>query len=145
MQKPIQSLASQYKSAVKYMLLRWWHYRCAGQSMRLTQSRTEKIAVAKAALRCRAEQSGAPQLAPVDLATARDKLARARKKAQADHDMKTATALAEQANIDAQVAGGQCTIAAFPRGRGGIRCPVCRRYAPRPCAVRNPLNKDIAW
>ena len=50
-----------------------------------------------------AEQSGAPQLAPVELATARDKLGRAQK-ALADRDMKAATAMAEQANIDAQVA-----------------------------------------
>lgn len=62
----------------------------------------EKIAVAKASLQ-HAEQSGAPQLAPVELATARDKMARA-EKALTDHDVKTATAMAEQANIDAQVA-----------------------------------------
>ena len=37
------------------------------------------------------------------MATARDKLARAQK-AKVDHDMKAATMLAEQANIDAQVA-----------------------------------------
>jgi len=62
----------------------------------------EKIAVAQASLQ-RAEQSGAPQTAPVELATARDKLARAQK-ANADHDIKMATALAEQANVDAEVA-----------------------------------------
>ncbi len=62
----------------------------------------EKIAVASAALQ-RAEQSGAPQSAPVEMATARDKLARARK-AQVDRDLKAATMLADQANIDAQVA-----------------------------------------
>jgi hypothetical protein len=62
----------------------------------------EKIAVAKAALD-RAEQSGAPQAAPVELATARDKLARALK-ANADHDSKPAALWADQANIDAQVA-----------------------------------------
>jgi Domain of unknown function (DUF4398) len=62
----------------------------------------EKIAVAKASVQ-RAEQSGAPQAAPVELAAARDKLARA-EKASSDHDMQPATALAEQANIDAQVA-----------------------------------------
>lgn len=62
----------------------------------------EKIAVAQAALQ-RAEQSGAPQTAPVELATARDKLARAQK-ANADHDIKTASAMADQANVDAQVA-----------------------------------------
>ncbi len=62
----------------------------------------EKIALAKASLE-RAEQSGAPQAAPVELATARDKLARA-EKAIADHNPKPAALLADQANIDAQVA-----------------------------------------
>ena len=62
----------------------------------------EKIAVAKASLQ-RAEQAGAPQTAPVELSTARDKLARA-EKANADHSLKPASELAEQANIDAQVA-----------------------------------------
>jgi Domain of unknown function (DUF4398) len=62
----------------------------------------EKIAVAKASID-RAEQSGAPQAAPVELAAARDKLARA-EKANADHDRKPAALLADQANIDAQVA-----------------------------------------
>ena len=62
----------------------------------------EKIAVAKAQVE-RAEQSGAPQLAPVELATARDKLQRA-EKAAADHDAQPATMLAEQANVDAQLA-----------------------------------------
>jgi hypothetical protein len=62
----------------------------------------ERIAVAKASIQ-RAEQSGAPQAAPVELAAARDKLARA-EKANVDRNLKVATALAEQANIDAQVA-----------------------------------------
>ena len=62
----------------------------------------QKIALAKASLE-RAEQSGAPQAAPVELATARDKLARA-EKANADHNPKPAALLADQANIDAQVA-----------------------------------------
>jgi glutathione synthase/RimK-type ligase-like ATP-grasp enzyme len=62
----------------------------------------EKIAVAKASLQ-RAEQSGAPALAPVELATARDKLSRA-EKAAADHKEQPATLLAEQANVDAQLA-----------------------------------------
>jgi hypothetical protein len=62
----------------------------------------ETIAVAKAAVE-RAEQSGAPQAAPVELASARDKLARA-EKANADHRAKPAIALADQATIDAQVA-----------------------------------------
>jgi len=62
----------------------------------------ETIAVAKAAVE-RAEQSGAPQSAPVELASARDKLARA-EKASSDHQMKPAIALADQATVDAQVA-----------------------------------------
>ena len=63
----------------------------------------ETIAVAKSAVE-RAEQSGAPQAAPVELASARDKLARA-EKANAEHKPKPAIiALADQATIDAQVA-----------------------------------------
>jgi Domain of unknown function (DUF4398) len=62
----------------------------------------ETIAVAKSSVQ-RAEQSGAPELAPVEMAAARDKLARA-EKAAADHDAAPATQLAEQANVDAQLA-----------------------------------------
>ena len=62
----------------------------------------EKIAVAKSSVQ-RAEQSGAPEFAPVELAAARDKLARA-EKAASDHDAQPATMLAEQANVDAQLA-----------------------------------------
>jgi DNA repair ATPase RecN len=62
----------------------------------------DKIAVAKQSLQ-RAEQSGAPEFAPVELAAARDKLNRA-EKAAADHDGEPATVLAEQANVDAQLA-----------------------------------------
>jgi hypothetical protein len=62
----------------------------------------ENIAVAKAAVQ-QAEQSGAPQSAPVELASARDKLARA-VKANADRERKPATEFAVQATIDAQVA-----------------------------------------
>ncbi len=62
----------------------------------------EKLAVAKASVQ-RAEQSGAPELAPVDMAAARDKLARA-EKAAASNDNLPATQLAEQANLDARVA-----------------------------------------
>ena len=62
----------------------------------------EKIAVAKAALQ-RAERAGAPDSAPVELATARDKLSRA-EKAVADRDALPATRLAEQANVDAELA-----------------------------------------
>jgi septal ring factor EnvC (AmiA/AmiB activator) len=62
----------------------------------------EKIAVAKASVQ-RAEQAGAPELAPVEMAAARDKLARA-EKAIADHNKQIATQLAEQADVDAQLA-----------------------------------------
>ena len=61
-----------------------------------------QIAVARESL-ARAEQAGAPQAAPTELAAARDKLARA-EKANADHSEPLATQLAEQANVDAQVA-----------------------------------------
>jgi hypothetical protein len=62
----------------------------------------EKIAVAKSSV-ARAEQSGAPEYAPVEMAAARDKLARA-EKAAANNDGQPATQLAEQANADAQLA-----------------------------------------
>lgn len=62
----------------------------------------EKIAVAKESVQ-RAEQAGAPEFAPVELAAARDKLARA-DKAVIDRDAVVATQLAEQANADAQLA-----------------------------------------
>ena len=62
----------------------------------------EKIAVAKASLQ-RAEASGAPEFAPVELATARDKLAGA-EKANADRKLQPAAMLAEQANVDAELA-----------------------------------------
>jgi hypothetical protein len=62
----------------------------------------EKIAVAKASVQ-RAEGSGAPEFAPVELAAARDKLARA-EKANADRNLQPANVWAEQANIDAQLA-----------------------------------------
>ena len=62
----------------------------------------EKIAVAKASVQ-RAEQSGAPEFAPVEMAAARDKLARA-EKAAADREAEPANQLAEQANVDARLA-----------------------------------------
>ena len=62
----------------------------------------DKIAVAKAAIG-HAEQAGGPESAPVQMASARDKLALA-EKANAKHDDKPAAAWADQANIDAQVA-----------------------------------------
>jgi hypothetical protein len=62
----------------------------------------DKIAVAQASVQ-RAEQSGAPELAPVELATARDKLNRAQA-AAANRDGQPASMFAEQANVDAQLA-----------------------------------------
>ena len=62
----------------------------------------EKIAVAKESVQ-RAEQSGAPELAPVDMAVASDQLARA-EKAAADREAVPANQLAEQANVDARLA-----------------------------------------
>ena len=62
----------------------------------------EQLAVAKASVQS-AEQAGAPELAPVEMAAARDKLARA-EKAAADRNAQPATELAEQANADAQLA-----------------------------------------
>jgi hypothetical protein len=63
---------------------------------------SEKIAVARAEVQ-RAEQSGAPELAPLQMAAARDKLASA-ERAEAHHDNLPATDLAEQANVDALLA-----------------------------------------
>jgi len=62
----------------------------------------EKIAVAKESVQ-RAEHSGAPELAPVEMATARDELARA-EKAAVDGNQEPATRLAERANVDAELA-----------------------------------------
>jgi hypothetical protein len=67
----------------------------------------DKIAVAKAAI-AHAEQSGGPEAAPVQMASARDKLALA-EKAISKHDVKPASAWADQANIDAQVAEATAT------------------------------------
>src|ERR1700684_2998099 len=62
----------------------------------------EKIAVAKASVQ-RAEGSGAPELAPVELSAARHKLARA-EQGNTARDLLPATELAEQANVDAELA-----------------------------------------
>src|SRR3954471_13490253 len=62
-----------------------------------------QIAVARQSL-SRAEQAGAPQAAPTELAAARDKLAKAEKKNADDKDDPLAMQWAEQANVDAQVA-----------------------------------------
>ena len=80
---------------------------CAGIALSLagcvtTPIPNEKLAVAKASVQ-RAEQSGAPELAPVEMAAARDKLARA-ERAAADHEALPATQWAEQADADAQLA-----------------------------------------
>jgi len=80
---------------------------CAAVALALTACAStpipnEKIAVAKASVQ-RAEQSGAPELAPVEMAAARDKLARA-EQAAAARDGQPANQLAEQAEIDARLA-----------------------------------------
>jgi hypothetical protein len=62
----------------------------------------EQIAVAKSSVQ-RAEQSGAPELAPVEMSTARQELASA-EKAAADREALPATQWAEKANVDAQLA-----------------------------------------
>ncbi len=62
----------------------------------------EQIAVAKSSVQ-RAEQSGAPELAPVEMAAARQELAAA-EKAATDRDALPATQWAEKANVDAQLA-----------------------------------------
>src|ERR1700689_2037333 len=61
-----------------------------------------QIAVAKASVQ-RAEQAGATELAPVELSTARDKVQRAEKGAQ-NHQGQVAPRLADQANVDAELA-----------------------------------------
>jgi hypothetical protein len=62
----------------------------------------EQLAVAKESVQ-RAEQAGATEAAPVELSTARDKLPRAEQAAQ-NHQGQVATRLADQANVDAQLA-----------------------------------------
>lgn len=62
----------------------------------------ERIAVAKASV-ARAEQAGAVEFAPLEMQNARDKLARA-ERAVASHDAQPATDLAQQADVDAQLA-----------------------------------------
>ena len=62
----------------------------------------EQIAVAKSSVQ-RAEQSGAPELAPVEMSSARQELASA-EKAAANRDALPATQWAEKANVDAQLA-----------------------------------------
>jgi hypothetical protein len=62
----------------------------------------EQVAVAKSSVQ-RAEQSGAPELAPVEMSAARQELASA-EKAAADREALPATQWAEKANVDAQLA-----------------------------------------
>ncbi len=62
----------------------------------------EQIAVAKSSVQ-RAEQNGAPELAPVEMSIAREELASA-EKAAADRQALPATQWAEKANVDAQLA-----------------------------------------
>lgn len=62
----------------------------------------EQLAVAKDSVQ-RAESAGAVDLAPVEMAAARDKLTRA-EQAAAHRDAVPATELAEQADVDAKLA-----------------------------------------
>jgi hypothetical protein len=62
----------------------------------------EQLAVAKSSVQ-RAEGSGAPELAPVEMSTARQELASA-EKASADGMAQPARQWAEKANVDAQLA-----------------------------------------
>jgi hypothetical protein len=62
----------------------------------------EQIAVAKSSVQ-RAEQNGAPELAPVEMSAAHQELASA-EKAAADRQELSATQWAEKANVDAQLA-----------------------------------------
>ncbi len=63
---------------------------------------SEQIAVAKSSVQ-RAEQNGAPELAPVEMSTAHQELASA-EKAAADREALPAKQWAEKANVDAQLA-----------------------------------------
>lgn len=89
------------KSEIKYVVL-GAAIALSAAGCATTPVPSEKIAVAKSSVQA-AEQAGAPELAPVEMAAARDKLARA-EKAAADRDAQPATDLAEQANADAQLA-----------------------------------------
>lgn len=89
------------KSQIKYAVLGAAITLCAAGCV-TTPVPNEQIAVAKSSVQA-AEQAGAPELAPVEMASARDKLARA-EKAAANRDAQPATDLAEQANADAQLA-----------------------------------------
>jgi len=89
------------KSKIKYVVL-GAAIALSAAACATTPIPNEKIAVAKSSVQA-AEQAGAPELAPVEMAAARDKLARA-EKAAADRDAQPATDLAEQANADAQLA-----------------------------------------
>jgi hypothetical protein len=89
------------KSEIKYVVL-GAAIALSAAGCATTPIPNEKIAVAKSSVQA-AEQAGAPELAPVEMAAARDKLARA-EKAAADRDAQAASGLAEQANADAQLA-----------------------------------------
>ncbi len=102
----------------------------------------EKIAVAKSSLQA-AEQAGAPELAPVEMAAARDKLARA-EKAAADHDAKPATELAEQANADAQLA--EATAQEHRSHKAAMELDASLQALRQEiiCATPKPINEDFS-
>lgn len=70
---------------------------------------TADVAVSKAAVE-NAAGAGGPQFAPMEMAAAREKLARANK-AMADKDYKLAVDLAAQAQADAKLAQGKANSA----------------------------------
>jgi septal ring factor EnvC (AmiA/AmiB activator) len=103
----------------------------------------ERLAVAKASVQ-RAEQSGAQDLAPVELSTARDKLQRA-ERAAADHESQPANLLAEQANVDAQLAEATAqehrshtAVVQLDASLQALRQESVRSTAPAPAPVAPP-------
>ena len=92
----------------------------------------DKIAVAKAAIE-HAEQAGGPEAAPIQMASARDKLALAQKDNAKHHD-KPAAAWAEQANIDAQIAEATAMQARSSKAAGEFDASLqtLRQEANRP-------------
>jgi Domain of unknown function (DUF4398) len=70
---------------------------------------TEQLAVSKAAV-ANAVDAGGPELAPVEMRTAQEKLDRATQ-AMAAKDYDRARSLAEQAQVDAQLAGSKARSA----------------------------------
>jgi septal ring factor EnvC (AmiA/AmiB activator) len=93
---------------------------------------TEQIAVSNAAL-AHAVAAGGPELAPVEMATAREKMSRVNQ-AIAAKDYDTALALAQQAQLDAQLAEAKAESAkarksavALQEASGALREEMSRK------------------